>query len=203
MSLPETIRVKLSSEAADYVSLTPVVAREMPVRELVEHMLGITGKDEARIRDLLLRGTLVSGATRFRWAGMEAEPESLHSLLVSFPDPEPARPFAAVNCVRVVLRGPRQPIAIPREIGARRGIAARLLHRPSFWDLLMGISESGGPRYADYSFRDRADVYHVTLGAQEVQRVREASRLVQYTALEAQIRNTPIESAELYVVRAL
>jgi hypothetical protein len=202
MSLPQTIRVKLSSEAADYVSLTPVVAREMPVRELVEHMLGITGKDEARVRDLLLRGTLVSGATRFRWTGLEAEPESLHSLLVSFPDPEPARPFATVNCVRAVLRGPRQPVAIPREIGARQGIVARLLQRPSFWDLLMAISETGGPRYADYSFRDRADVYHLTLGAQEVQRIREASRLVQYTALEAQIRNTPIESAELYVVRA-
>ena len=62
MSLPETVRVKLSSEAADYVSLTPVVVQELPLRELVEHMLGITGKDEARVRDLLLRGTLVSGA---------------------------------------------------------------------------------------------------------------------------------------------
>jgi hypothetical protein len=201
MSLPETIRVKLSSEAADYVSLTPVVAQEMPVRELVEHMLGITGKDEARVRDLLLRGTLVSGATRFRWTGLQAEPESVHSLLVSFPDPEPSRPFSRGNCVRAVLRGPRQPIVIQREIGERRGLVARLLRRASFWDLLMGIAEKGGPRYADYSFRDRADVYRVTLGAQEAQRVREAARLVHYTALEAQIRNAAIESVELYVVR--
>src|SRR5579863_235688 len=75
MSLPETVRVKLSSEAAGYVSVTPVVVREMPTRDLVELMLGITGKDEARVRDLLLRGTLVSGASRFRWTGWEADRE--------------------------------------------------------------------------------------------------------------------------------
>src|SRR6266478_9034471 len=122
MPLPDTIRVKLSSEAAEYVSITPVVVQEMPVRDLVEHMLGITGKDEARVRDLLLRGTLVSGASRFRWTGVEADPESVHAILASFPDPEPARPFAAARCVRVVLRTPRQPIGIPRDIGTRQGI---------------------------------------------------------------------------------
>ena len=39
MSLPDTVRVKLSSEAAEYVSITPVVVREMPVRELIEQLL--------------------------------------------------------------------------------------------------------------------------------------------------------------------
>jgi len=56
MPLPQTIRVKLSSEAAEYVSVTQVVMRDMPVRELVELMLGITGKDETRLCELLLRG---------------------------------------------------------------------------------------------------------------------------------------------------
>ena len=93
MPLPETIRVKLSSEAADYVSLTPVVVQEIPLRDLVEHMLGVTGKDEARVRDLLLRGTLVSGASRFRWTGWEADIESVRVLLAAFPDPDPARAF--------------------------------------------------------------------------------------------------------------
>ncbi len=46
MALPPTIRVKLSSEAADSISLTPVVVQELPVRDLIEHMLGVTGKDE-------------------------------------------------------------------------------------------------------------------------------------------------------------
>ncbi|HLN03246.1 MAG TPA: hypothetical protein VK335_28400 [Bryobacteraceae bacterium] len=201
MPLPETIRVKLSSEAADYVSLTPVVVQEMPLRDLVEHMLGVTGKDEARVRDLLFRGTLVSGASRFRWTGWEADIESVRVLLAAFPNPDPARPFVASQCIRVVLRGPRQPITIPREAGMRRGVVSRLLRRQSFWDHLMSIAASGASHYGGYSYRDRADVYHLPLPAPDLKRIREAARLVAYTALQAQIRQSPIESAELYVAR--
>ena len=202
MPLPETIRVKLSSEAAEYVSLTPVVVQEMPLRDLVEHMLGVTGKDEARVRDLLLRGTLVSGASRFRWTGWEADVESVRALLAAFPDPDPARPFDPANCTRAVLRGPRQPITIPRDAAERRGIVASLLRRKSFWDHLMSIAASGNTQYAAYSYRDRADIHHLPLTAPDLKRIREAARLVRYTALQAQIRNSPIESAELCVVRA-
>ena len=202
MPLPDTIRVKLSSEAAEYVSITPVVVQEMPVRDLVEHMLGITGKDEARVRDLLLRGTLVSGASRFRWTGWEAPPESIRSLLASFPDADSSRPFDASQCKRLVLRGPRQPIGIPRDIGMTRGIWARMLRRRTFWDLLMEIAAAGKPQYRGYSYRDRADVYQLALGGADMQRIREGARLVPFTALQSQIRTVPVEAAELYVVRA-
>lgn len=202
MPLPGTIRVKLSSEAAEYVSLTPVVVQEMPIHDLVEHMLGVTGKDEARIRDLLLRGTLVSGASRFRWTGWEADAESIRTLLAAFPDPDPARPFQAIQCTRVILRGPRQPITIPREAATRQGMLARLLRRKTFWDLLMTLAESAHPQYAAYSYRDRADIYHAPLAQPEAQQLRNAARLVRYTALEAQIRTAQIESTEFYVVRA-
>ena len=74
MALPQTVRVKLSSEAAGAITLTPVVAQELAVRDLIEHVLGLAGKDEARIREILLRGTLVSGASRFRWEGFRADP---------------------------------------------------------------------------------------------------------------------------------
>src|SRR5215472_9677548 len=120
MALPETIRVKLSSEVAESIALTPVVVQEMAVRDLLEHVLGVTGKDEARIRDLLLRGTLVSGATRFRWGGWEAEPDALRELLCTFPDPEPLRTFAAAACVRATLRGGRQSIEIAQEACSRK-----------------------------------------------------------------------------------
>jgi len=202
MPLPDTIRVKLSSEAAEYVSITPVVVQEMPVRDLVEHMLGITGKDEARVRDLLLRGTLVSGASRFRWTGVEAQPESIRSLLASFPDADPSRPFDATQCTRVVLRGSRQPIGIPREIGTTRGVWARIGRRKTFWALLMEIASTATPQYSGYSYRDRGDVYQLALGGAEVQRIREGARLVPFTALQGQIRIVPVEAAEFYVVRA-
>jgi len=72
MALPETIRVKLSTEAVGAISITPVVVEDIPLRDLVGRMLGLTGKDAARVRELLLRGTLVSGASRFRWKGFDA-----------------------------------------------------------------------------------------------------------------------------------
>src|SRR5580704_16937349 len=115
MGLPQTIRVKLSSEAAESISLTPVVVQELAVRELIEHMLGITGKDEARIRELLKRGTLVSGASRFRWAGWDADAEGVRDVLGTFPDADPSQRFAASRCVRAILRGVRQTVEIPRE----------------------------------------------------------------------------------------
>src|ERR1043166_6953501 len=120
--LPQTIRVKLSSEAAESIALTPVVVQEMAVRELVEHVLGVTGKDEARIRDLLLRGTLVSGASRFRWQGWEADRESVRTLLATFPDPDPSRTLVTANCVRALLRGGRQTIDLPRSTIERKGL---------------------------------------------------------------------------------
>ena len=100
MPLPHTVKVKLSSEAAEAISLTPVLLQELPLRELVEHMLGVAGKDEPRIREILLRGTLVSGASRFRWAGWDVDLEALRELLATFPDADPSRAFAADQCVR-------------------------------------------------------------------------------------------------------
>src|ERR1035437_4266018 len=88
-SLPQTVRVKLSSEVAEAISITPVVVQELPVRELIEHMLGITGKDGPRVRELLRRGTLVSGASRFRWVGWEADIEGVRQILAAFPDADP------------------------------------------------------------------------------------------------------------------
>src|SRR5438445_12044335 len=93
MPLPDSVRVKLSSEVADSISITPVVVQNIPIRELVEHMLGVTGKDTPRLHELLLRGTLVSGASRFRWSGWAADHTDIEALLTTFPDRDPLRPF--------------------------------------------------------------------------------------------------------------
>ncbi|HTS29814.1 MAG TPA: hypothetical protein VMH81_28280 [Bryobacteraceae bacterium] len=197
MALPQTIRVKLSSEAAGAISLTPVVVQELPMRELVEHMLGVVGKDEARIQELLLRGTLVSGASRFRWAGLEAESEALREILATFPDPEPSRPFAAERCVRATLRGGRHSIEIPRQAAARKG----MFQRRTFWDLLIEVLGAERMSYAGYSYRERADRYLRELTVPESARLREASGLVKYSTLGEQIRSVAFQQAELWVER--
>jgi hypothetical protein len=197
MALPPTIRVKLSSEAADSISLTPVVAQDLPLRELIEHMLFVIGKDEARIRELLHRGTLVSGASRFRWAGWEAEPADLRELLASFPDPDPSRLFLPANCTRVILRGGRQPIEITREAGSRKG----LFQRQTFWEVLMNVIAGAAPEYAGYSYRDRSDRYMREFTRSHAEQLRTARDLVRYSTMRDQLGTVAFTHAELYVTR--
>jgi hypothetical protein len=196
MQLPETVRVKLSSEAAGAISITPVVVQELSVRELMEQVLGVVaGKEEARIREILLRGTLVVGASRFRWQGWEPDLPGLRALLDTFPDPDPSRPFAAEHCVRATLRGGRQAVEIPREAAIQK----RLLQRHSFWDLMMELVPTAELRYGGYSYRERADRYLREFTAAEVQKIHAASSRLKYSTLREQILRTAFLSAELLV----
>ncbi len=198
MGLPETLRVKLSSENAGYLSLTPVVTREMPLRELLELMLGVTGKSVERVRELLARGVLVSGATRFRWDGLQADPHELRQLLVCFPDPEPERPFAAARCVRVILSGPHCRIEISREAGSRR----RLLRRTSFWDVLLDLAAGAPLEYREYSYKERADCYRLKIALADAERLRTHARLLRYSILEDRVRTARFDHVDFFVSRA-
>ena len=197
MALPQTVLVKLSSEVAEAISITPVVLQELPVRELVEHLLGIAGKDEPRIHDILRRGTLIIGATRFRWAGWDADVASLREVLATFPDADPSRPFAAAGCVRAILRGGRHAIEISREAAARKS----LFQRTTFWDVLMEVAAASGPAYSGYSYRDRADRYLRAFTRAETERLRAAASALRYSALRNQIRSAGFEQAELHMMR--
>jgi hypothetical protein len=196
MALPQTVRVKLSSEAAEIISLTPVVVQEIAVRDLIEHMLGVTGKDEARIRELLLRGSLVSGASRFRWSGWAADAEGVREVLATFPDPDPTRPFAGERCIHATLRGGRQSIELPREALARKG----LFKRESFWDVLMDVVGTGAA-YAGYSYRERADRFVREIALAEAERLRNASAAISYSTLQGHVRTVAFTQAELIVTR--
>jgi hypothetical protein len=189
--------VKLSSEAAGAISLSPVVVQEIAVRELIEHMLGVAGKDEARICELLKRGTLVSGGSRFRWTGWAADAESVRELLATFPDADPARRFAAERCVRAVLRGARGATEIPREAAAQKG----LLRRGSFWDVVMEVAADAGLGYAGYSYRDRADRFTAELTAAHAARLREGSEATKFSTLREAVKAGAFTGIEVYVER--
>jgi hypothetical protein len=197
MPLPPTVRVKLSSEAAEAIAMTPVVVQELPMRELIEHMLGVVGKDLPRLREILLRGTLVAGASRFRWTGWAADEEELRALVSTFPDADPARTFAADRCLRLVLRGGRQPIEIPREAATRKG----LFQRETLWDVLMEIAGAGPMTYAGYSYRDHADRFQRDLSVAETARLQAAAESVKYSTLRDQIRTVAFRTIEVFATR--
>ena len=184
--------VKISSEEASSIALTPVIVRDMPVRELVEIMLGVTGKDPQRIRELLKRGTFVGGASRFRWTGVEMDATEL---LTSFPNPDPLRRFDAGNCVRAFLRGGSRQIELPREAARKK----RLFQSESFWDLLLVTVPA--PQYLDYSFKERADVYRIRVDIGAAKILREGAKLIAYSVLADQVRTILLDAVDFYLPR--
>jgi len=197
MPLPATVRVKLSSEEAGAISITPVVVRELRMRELLGFVLVSSGKRRERIREILLGGHLVSGASRLRWQGWEADPDGLDELLLTFPDPEPSRPFTESRCASAVLFGPYTRIPVTKETVSRR----RLFQRHSFWDQLLELTLGDGLRYQDYSYREEADCYRIELGREQTASLRAAARLLKFPALVRQIEGAPFESVDFFVKR--
>jgi hypothetical protein len=195
--LPETIPTKISSEAAGYISLTPVERREIPAAELISRILALTGKNPVRIREILERGSLVSGPARYRWQGIDVSELELAAFLDRFPDPEPERPFDAAKCRLVVLRSQRGNLELPREAASER----RFLKRRSFWDELLPVLREQSPRYERYSYSEQADVYVVRLGHEALQNLRSHAVLLKYSTLEQQLQFVEADSAEIFVER--
>ena len=190
--MPSVIRVRISSENAEGIGLSPVVAQDMAMFELVGQILALAGKDAPRVCEILSRGSLVAGASRFRWASMECDTEQMIEYLKEFPDPDPTRAFDASKCHLVTFQGGGKPLAIERAAGEKR----RLFRRRSFWDELMEIVR---PEYTDYSYRERADVFRWNVDSKE--RLVEAAKLLAWSSYETQLKSGSYATADLYCRR--
>lgn len=192
LKLPAVIRVRISSEAAEGIGITPVVAKDMPMTELIGEILGITGKDAPRVCEVLWRGSFVAGSSRFRWASVDCELEDVAEYLKGFPDPDPSRVFDPIRCHLVAFRSGARSIVIERQAGQKK----RLLKRRSFWDALMEIAT---PVYKDYSYREQADMYRWHVDSQE--RLGEAAKLLTWSSYEAQLRAGSYDTADFFCRR--
>lgn len=83
--LPETVQVKISSEAGGAIQITRVVIREMAVIELIHEIALMSGPDPQRISHLLRVGTFAREGSRYRWNRIDAEPAAVESLLSNVP----------------------------------------------------------------------------------------------------------------------
>jgi hypothetical protein len=100
--LPETIPVKFTEEDAEYISVRPVKRQTFRLRELVDMVLSVTGRDLPRVQQILRTGTVVYHFYRYKWQSFEADPAELSQLLAEFPADfpmgDPRRLFKPKEC---------------------------------------------------------------------------------------------------------
>ena len=161
------IRVKLVSEAAEYVTVSHVVQRDFTLHELVEVMVPVLGTDVVRIRQMIRVGTVSTGDYRYRWEGVEVALEELEGVLEAFPRADPSRAFEPESCFLIRFRRGQETLDLPRDAAARKP----LFGKQSFWDGLMELA-AGAMRYRDYSHVDKADIFAMTIGPEEWSRLR-------------------------------
>lgn len=166
MPLPETIPVRYTDEEAGYVTVRPVMRQTFRLDELLDMILSVTGKDAARVRQILHSGTIVYHFFRYSWAGFDADGPDLAAELAKFPDADPARPFAPDLCELAILESggpnPRHILELRRADGSRR----RIFRRKSFWQRLLEIAVNGNTVYLAYSYGRHADIYRLDLDSE-------------------------------------
>jgi hypothetical protein len=177
--LPAQIPVKYTEEEAEYLSVRPVVKQTFQLAELVDMILGVTGKDPARVLQILRTGTLVFNFYRYWWTGFDADAKELAAVLAQFPDADPARLFRAGECSVVVLVGknfqpapghvtlPANGIELSRAEAGRKRMFGWMFSRKNFWDALMSLARDAAPEYLGYSYQRRADFYQIEISPEQ------------------------------------
>lgn len=188
MPLPESIPIRYTEEEAGYVTFRPVVRQTFRLNDLLDMVLSVTGKDAARIQQILRSGTVVYHFYRYWWTGFAADEEELRAALAHFPDANPERAFSAADCVRAIFEGsgekPKPLMELDRAMGKQR----RLFRRNSFWDSLVEIAGREHPTYQTYSYSHHADLYLLQLNEQRAAEIAAAGERWAPGKLRASLR---------------
>jgi hypothetical protein len=199
VTLPETIPVRYTEEEAGYVTVRPMVRQTFRLDELLDMILSVTGKDAARIRQILHSGTVVYHFYRYLWAGFDADEAELSAALTRFPDADPARPFQADQCTLAVFESagahPKHLLELDRVSGLKR----RIFRGHSFWERLVEIADDAKPAYQSYSYSHRADLYRLELNEQNVSQITQAAERLAPGNLRSALRVLPDASRILLV----
>lgn len=194
MPLPATIRVKISSEAAGYASMTPVVVQEIEFAQLITHIAAAAGTRLADVSSMLERGVVVSGASRFRWQGFAPDPSELTALLASLPADDPDRPFSAPLCRAITFISQSRRYSISREFASR----SRLFRKP-FWASFLDALPA--PAYVRYLHGESADLYALTIHPPIAASLRRLAPLLPDRGVARLLVSHPFSSLEFLVSR--
>jgi hypothetical protein len=176
VTLPASIPVRYTEEEAGYVTVRPVVRQTFRLDELLDMILSVTGKDAARVRQILHSGTVVYHFYRYTWAGFDADEVELSAALMRFPDADPSRPFLANQCTLAIFESadvlPKHLLELDRAAGVKR----RMFRRQSFWARLLEIACNEKPAYQSYSYAHRADLYQLNLNQEIFLQISQAAQ---------------------------
>lgn len=197
MPLPETIPVKYTEEEAEYVSIRPVVRQTFRGAELIDMVLGVTGKDLPRIQQILRSGTIVFHSYRYWWPGFEADSPALAEVLAGYPDSDPARLFRAEACTEVILESSGSPARHSLRLRREETDKKRILRARSFWDCLMDLARGKQPAYREYSYALRGDIYFVPLSPENIAQL--ASHAAHFAPRSLRARLATLASASQLV----
>jgi hypothetical protein len=165
--LPETIPVRFTEEEAEYVSIRPVRRQIFKLRELIDMVLCVTGRDLPRVQQILRTGTIVFHFYRYWWQGFETDAAELSAVLAEFPSDDPGHAFSANECTIVVLESAvkaRAAVDVKKVDADHKSLFAS----QSLWDCLLALASPRQEiKYGGYSFARRADLYRVELNAEQ------------------------------------
>jgi len=175
--LPAVIPVRYTDEEAGFVSVRPVLRMGLRPEQLLELILGVTGKSIERVEQILRGGSVAANGYRYWWEAVEVGASELEPLLAAFPDADPSRPFESARCILVAVEGATNTNALAEFLppaASRR----RAFRRRSFWDALLAAAGEQSPGYRSYSYARRGDLYALELAAERgAELAQEARRL--------------------------
>jgi hypothetical protein len=173
--LPASIPVRYTDEEAGFVSVRPMLRMGLRPEQLLELILGVTGKTAARVEQILRSGSVAANGYRYWWEAVEVAAGELEPLLAAFPDADPSRPFAAARCILVAAEAGTSTASLAEfapPLAARR----RAFRRRSFWDALLSAAAQQSPGYRGYSYAHRGDLYALELDADRGARLAQEAR---------------------------
>jgi hypothetical protein len=171
MALPEIIPTRYTEQDAGYMSVRPVIKQTFQLRELIDLIVSVAGKDAARVQQILGRGSAVYHGFRYCWDALAAELPELEALLAAFPDDDPSRPFVpeAASAVLFEMGGGTQRTVT--EILQQAALHKRLFAKQSPWDVLTGFAKSHTARYEKYDHARKADLFRLTIPFEPAQQL--------------------------------
>jgi hypothetical protein len=163
MPLPEQISVRYTEEDAGFVSVRPVVKQNFRLSELADMVVSVAGKHPERVQKIFSSGTVVYNGFRYWWDAMPANLSEIESLLLPFPDDDPALPFDPFKATSALFEigGGTQRTVV--EILRAEAQHKKFFGKLTPWDVLLQTVAAFSARYEKYSHLRKADLFRIAL----------------------------------------